>query len=60
MATLLLQPRQIVYKTQQIKAGKIFYKALADLNKAYDYSRDLKPSAQLTAGNITYIKNTLS
>jgi hypothetical protein len=27
---------------------------------AYANSKDLVPSAQLTAGNITYIKNTLS
>lgn len=44
---------------QYIKLGKQRL-ALADLNKAYAHSKDMKESAQLTAGNIQYIKNTLS
>jgi tetratricopeptide (TPR) repeat protein len=44
---------------QYIALGKQ-KEALDDLNLAYANSKDLVPSAQLTAGNITYIKNTLS
>jgi uncharacterized membrane-anchored protein YhcB (DUF1043 family) len=32
---------------------------LDDLNRAYKHSQNLKPSPQLTASNITFIKNTL-
>ena len=42
------------------KKFHFFNQALDDLNLAYANSKDLVPSAQLTAGNITYIKNTLS
>ena len=33
---------------------------MLDLNKAYEFSKDLTPNEQITAGNITYIKETLS